>query len=153
MNALLHWFADSRKKHYLQKFKKYFVLYVWLLVNYNKGKKTWIMCWNMWKDADKDIYCISKRASDLLKYSLNESIIKCSSPAGSVCSRHRGSHQPLRSPDYCLPRPRIHVHPRRPHQRDPGRAHRWERRSEKMNNECVDELYFLFHSSSFLIRS
>lgn len=44
---------------------------------------------------------------------------------GSMCSRHRGRHQPLRSPDHRLPRPRIHVHPRRAHQRDPGRAHGW----------------------------
>lgn len=35
------------------------------------------------------------------------------SPAGSVCCRHRGRHQPLGPPDHCVPRPRVHVHPRR----------------------------------------
>lgn len=42
-----------------------------------------------------------------------------------MCSRHRSRHQPLRPPHHCLPCPRIHVHPRRGHQGDPGWAHRW----------------------------
>lgn len=49
--------------------------------------------------------------------------------AGSLRSRHRGRHHAHRPPDHRLPGPRIHLDPRCVHQRDPGRADRWDGRN------------------------